>query len=45
MSVLGIFRRGWSLVGRALDVLHGVYRQDIFLLIQFETEFAEDREN
>jgi hypothetical protein len=31
--------------GRALDVLHGVYRQDVFLRLQCETEFAQDRED
>jgi hypothetical protein len=30
--------------GRALDALHGVHRQDVLLLLQFETEFAQDRE-
>ena len=33
--------RQWSVGGRALNPLHGVYRQDVLLPIQFETEFAE----
>src|SRR5438093_12517875 len=34
-----------SVGGRSLDALHGVYRQDVLLTLQFETEFAQHGED
>jgi len=44
-NAMPMLRQRSSVGGRALNVLHGVYRQDVLLTSLFETKFAQDREN